>query len=107
MVKPPASVEQERDELNCEIQELKRQLEVERTKRKVERVEREVELEALQQRMREEFMTLLANQSQGNEIPCNTKKVLHGCNTTFFLITFLLFVVFYYFTHLTFFASFI
>ena len=64
MVKPPASVEQERDKLNCEIQELKRQLEVECTKRKVERAEREVELEALQQRMREEFMALLANQSQ-------------------------------------------
>ena len=57
-------LEQERDELNCEIQELKRQLEVECTKRKVERAEREVELEALQQRMREEFMALLANQSQ-------------------------------------------
>ena len=87
-MKPPASVEQERDELNCEIQELKRQLEVERTKRKVERAEREVELEALRQRMREEFMALLANQSQGNEIPCNT---------TFFLITFLFFVVFLFF----------
>ena len=57
MVKPPASVKQERDELNCEIQELKRQLEAERIKRKVE-------LEALQQHMREEFMALLTNQSQ-------------------------------------------
>lgn len=76
MSRPPTSAERVRDEVNNEIQSLRRLLETERAERAEERVEREAQieslraenqtqLESLRQSMREEFMGLLANQSQG------------------------------------------
>uniref|UniRef100_A0A2N9EKC6 Transposase-associated domain-containing protein n=1 Tax=Fagus sylvatica TaxID=28930 RepID=A0A2N9EKC6_FAGSY len=75
MSRPPTSAERVRDEVNNEIQSLRRLLETERAERAEERVEREAQieslraenqtqLESLRQSMREEFMGLLANQSQ-------------------------------------------
>ena len=75
MSRPPTSAERVRDEVNNEIQSLRRLLETERAERAEERVERkaqieslcaenQTQLESLRQSMREEFMRLLANQSQ-------------------------------------------
>ena len=75
MSRPPTFVQRVRDEVNNEIQSLRRLLETERAERVEERVEREAqiksiraenqtELESLRQSMREEFIRLLANQSQ-------------------------------------------
>ena len=74
MSRPPTSVERVRDEVNNEIQSLRRLLETERAERAKERVEREAQMESLRaenqtqlkslkQSMRGEFMGLLANQS--------------------------------------------
>jgi hypothetical protein len=73
--RPPISAKHVCDEVNNEIQSLRRLLETECAKRAEKRVERDVQieslraenqtqLESLRQSMREEFMRLLANQSQ-------------------------------------------
>ena len=75
MSRPPTSTQRVRNEINNEIQSLRRLLETERAERAEERVEREAQIESLRaknqtqlesfrQSMREEFMGLLANQSQ-------------------------------------------
>jgi flagellar biosynthesis GTPase FlhF len=86
MAKLPTFAERVRDEVNCEIQTLKKKLEEERAereaKRVVERVEREAERateqvkrkeertvdraksDARLEALREEFMAIFANQSQ-------------------------------------------
>ena len=75
MSRPPTSAEHVCDEVNNEIQFLRRLLETECAERAEERVERkaqieslhaenQTQLESLRQSMREEFMRLLVNQSQ-------------------------------------------
>jgi hypothetical protein len=75
MSRPPTSAERVRKEVNNEIQYLRRLLETKRVERAEERVERKAQIESLRaenqaqlqglkQSMREEFMGLLANQSQ-------------------------------------------
>uniref|UniRef100_A0A2N9GVA1 Uncharacterized protein n=1 Tax=Fagus sylvatica TaxID=28930 RepID=A0A2N9GVA1_FAGSY len=86
MAKPPTFAERVRDEVNCEIQTLKKNLEEERAEREAERVveraEREAECAAEQvkrkeehaadraesdarlEALKEEFMAIFANQSQ-------------------------------------------
>ena len=86
MAKPPTFVERVRDEVNCEIQTLKKKLEEEHAEREAERVEERAEREAkravervkrMEERaadrvesdarleaLKEEFMAIFANQSQ-------------------------------------------
>lgn len=83
MAKPPTFAERVRDEVSCEIQTLKKKLEeeraereaervveraereAERVKRKEERVADRAESDARLEALREEFMAIFANQSQG------------------------------------------
>ena len=82
MAKLPTSTERVRNELNSEVQSMKSQLDAERAERVAERAEMEAKFEAecakrmaehaemevqfqrLRQTMREEFLAILANQSQ-------------------------------------------
>ena len=86
MAKPPTFAERVRDEVNCEIQTLKKKLEEECAEREAERVEERAEREAkravervkrMEERaadrvesdaqleaLKEEFMAIFANQSQ-------------------------------------------
>ena len=75
MARPQTFAEHVRNEVNSEIQFLRRELETERAERAKERVVREAQMESLRaefearelrfwQSMREEFMALLANHSQ-------------------------------------------
>ena len=75
MAKLPTSTERVRNELNSEVQSMKSQLDAERAemeakfeaecaKRVAEHAEMEVQFQRLRQTMREEFLAILANQSQ-------------------------------------------